>query len=317
MDIKDININMHADDEYLDQLPIMLKGILQAFTEANDVSKSSVHEYHELTYVRSGQLDYIIKGKRYTLVAGSTIVVKPNVPHSYVVVEECEIACVYLAYNSQESKEDKENGNSSGINIDPYIDFLSYSDQKDTKEHDDEENPFRYAMMLEGKGRREIAAIVEQILLEDNQEEFGNILMLQALTLQLLIQFSRALKAEYEERKNIRTGKAKELVRIAKDYLDNNYDRNISMAELANHVYLSPGYFARAFRETIGDSPMTYLLKVRVENACVLLEQSDVKISTICKWVGFSSPLRFNSAFKKFKNLTPMDYRRSYRENQE
>lgn len=309
MDIKDINVNMHADDEYLEQLPIMLQGIQQAFPEADSVTKPSVHEHHELTYVRSGQIDYFIYGERYQLMAGSTIVVRPRVPHTFVVVEECEVAVVYLAYNKPKNGDTSE----KQINLDPYNEFLSYAEDIKVKD-DDEEDLFRYAMMIRGKGRREIASIVESILQEDQQEEYGSVLMLQALTLQLLIQFSRALKEEYEEGKRVRTGQARELVQIAKEYIDNNYDHNISIGDLANHVYLSQGYFARAFRESFGISPLSYLSQVRIEKAATLLEETDIKIASISRKVGFSSPQRFNTAFKKSKGFTPMEFRKNYRE---
>ena len=57
-------------------------------------------------------------------------------------------------------------------------------------------------------------------------------------------------------------------------------------------------------------NPMTFLMQVRVDHACKLLEQQDIKVSGIATQVGFSSPQRFNAAFRKHIGMTPMQYRR-------
>ncbi len=325
MESKDINIDLKPGEPYLNSLPIMLEGIQQFYPEGDSVEKPSTHACHELTYVRSGKIDYLIYGKRYRLEPGSTIVVRPNVPHSYVVIEECDITCIYLAYDMVRVKEHKE------LIVDPYYDFLRYKDQggagdkalaygdmdldmpdKEKFEHD----PFRYAMMIRGRGRREIAHIIEEILKEDNAKEYGSVLMLQALTLQLLVHFSRAMTEEYEEQEQFRTGSAEKLVQIAKRYMDNNYDQEISIAGLADYVYLSQSYFTKAFREAFSDSPLNYLAKVRIDKACALLEETDDKVSNIANMVGFSSSQSFNAAFKRYMEQTPLQYRKQVRRAQ-
>ena len=100
-------------------------------------------------------------------------------------------------------------------------------------------------------------------------------------------------------------------MRIARDYIIENFDRDISVADAAGYVFLSQGYFTRAFRDETGMSPMAFLMQVRVARACKLLEQHDMKISGIATMVGFSSPQRFNAAFRKHTGMTPMQYRRT------
>ncbi len=290
---------------HLEELPLVLEGMQQFFPEGDSISKPSRHPAYELTYVRSGKLDYIVKGKRYQLVPGSTIVVQPDIPHSYVVNEECDVACVYFSIRPEISGSKDA---FSSVKLDPYADFLNFAgadeDLDNPKEQDQD------VMLIKGKGRREIAVVVEEIISENKQNEYGKVLMLQALGLKLLVEFSRALKAEWEESLKVKTGKAKELVHIAKEYIETNFDRNIAVADIAGHVFLSQGYFARAFRDEMGMSPMAYLMQVRVNKACELLDDTDMKISTIARRVGFSSPQRFNAAFRKEMDTTPMAYRK-------
>ena len=135
-------------------------------------------------------------------------------------------------------------------------------------------------------------------------------LMLQLLTVELMIVLSRTMRSEWEESLRVKTGKAKELVFIAKNFIDTNYDRGITVTDAASYVFLSQGYFTRAFKDEIGVSPMSYLMNVRIAKACELLNNRDIKVSAIATSVGFASAQRFNVAFKKYMGLTPMDYRK-------
>ena len=56
---------------------------------------------------------------------------------------------------------------------------------------------------------------------------------------------------------------------------------------------------------------MTYLMRKRISKACELLENDEIKVSGIASQAGFSSPQRFNVAFKKQMGMTPLEYRRS------
>ena len=138
---------------------------------------------------------------------------------------------------------------------------------------------------------------------------------MQILTVELMITLSRALCREWEESLRVKNGKARELVLIAKDYLDHNFDRGISVADAASFVYLSQGYFTRAFRDELGISPMGYLMRKRIEKSCELLENNEIKVSGVACQVGFSSPQRFNVAFRKQMGMTPMEYRNSSKDN--
>ena len=142
-------------------------------------------------------------------------------------------------------------------------------------------------------------------------KQYSKELMMQILTVELMITLSRALCREWEESLRVKNGKARELVLIAKDYLDHNFDRGISVADAASFVYLSQGYFTRAFRDELGISPMGYLMRKRIEKSCELLENNEIKVSGVACQVGFSSPQRFNVAFRKQMGMTPMEYRRS------
>ena len=139
--------------------------------------------------------------------------------------------------------------------------------------------------------------MIERIIRESRQDAYGRELMMQLMTMEILVAVARGIREEWEESLRVRTGKARELVRIARDFIVENHDRDITVADAAGYVFLSQGYFTRAFRDETGMSPMSFLMQVRVAHACKLLEQRDIKVSGVALQVGFQSTA-LNAAFQ-------------------
>ena len=296
------------DIRFVDQLPVVFKGMLRAFNPGERNGVPSVHDTHELTYLRKGSAQFVIGGKQYQLNEGQTFVIKPNVTHSYHIENtEAEMAVVYFDFARVKDSESLQAAimPAESYPLNSFMSFISGDDLDVSSEP---------VIILEGRGSESIAEICERILREENRKELGKELLMQAQAIELLVVFSRALHDQWQENLRVQTGKAEELVLIAKDYIDHNYTKTISVSDMAGHVFLSPGYFARAFREVMDISPMNYLVQLRVRKACELLAEDDLKISAIATQVGFSSPQRFNAAFRKIMDQTPMEYRKEHSE---
>lgn len=135
-----------------------------------------------------------------------------------------------------------------------------------------------------------------------------------AIMLELLIYMQRSILEENAYNQKVRTGKIHELIKLSRDYMVQNFAKDISIADVARTIFLSPGYFTRIFREEIGMSPLSYLLQLRIARACVLLQDQQIKVNSIANQVGFSSPQRFNTMFRKQMYMTPLEYRRRYQD---
>jgi len=187
--------------------------------------------------------------------------------------------------------------------------FLKFADLGVTEDNDITRQPF---FVIKGNEKKEIDQLSERIVLEEAENRYAKDLMVHTLMVELMIILSRAIRGEWEESLRVKNGKAKELVAIAKQYMDENFDQGITVSEAAAYVFLSQGYFTRAFRDDTGISPMNYLMKKRIEKACKLLQNNEIKVSAISLQSGFSSPQRFNVAFRKQMGMTPMEYRKKY-----
>ena len=82
-----------------------------------------------------------------------------------------------------------------------------------------------------------------------------------------------------------------------------------SVQQLAQEVAMSPSRFAARFAESLGDSPMAYVTKLRMNVACKMLATSQTKIEQVASDVGYDSAAAFNRAFKSHLGLAPGAWR--------
>lgn len=94
-------------------------------------------------------------------------------------------------------------------------------------------------------------------------------------------------------------------LRQAIDYVQAHLDQDLSLAQIAAAISISPTYFSRLFKRATGSSPHQYVIQQRVERAKVLLKTTDLAIANIAFQVGFSSQSHLTQHFKRFTGVTP------------
>jgi AraC family transcriptional regulator len=109
------------------------------------------------------------------------------------------------------------------------------------------------------------------------------------------------------------TGIAQWKLRRALDYIEENIERDIGLEELSKTIDMSPHYFCRAFRKSVGMPPYRYLLGRRIERSKELLASTDKDVTEIALTVGFSSHSHFSTAFRRTVGHAPSTYRNSVR----
>ncbi len=95
------------------------------------------------------------------------------------------------------------------------------------------------------------------------------------------------------------------------EYVNNNYNKDISLNSAAEHVGLSSAYLSRLFRKETQKSFIEYVMRVRVEKAKILLKKTDKKTYDIAKEVGYNDIRYFTKMFKTLEGITPVQYRES------
>jgi len=100
------------------------------------------------------------------------------------------------------------------------------------------------------------------------------------------------------------------------NYLNENYDQKISLEQIAHNMYLSPVYISKIFKEETGESPINYLIKIRLEKARdILLNADGGSIKNIANLVGYEDVYHFSKLFKKYYGISPLYYKKKAMRN--
>lgn len=98
----------------------------------------------------------------------------------------------------------------------------------------------------------------------------------------------------------------------AQAYIEQNYQNQISVEEIAEQTHMSKRNFIRRFKKATQNTPLEYLQRVKIEAAKKALEKSAQNISSLMYDVGYNDAKTFRNIFKRVTGLTPQDYRSKY-----
>ena len=117
---------------------------------------------------------------------------------------------------------------------------------------------------------------------------------------------------------NIDTPHSKQLFTVGKtiDFLEKNYQNEISLSFLARRVQMPESTFARVFKKMTGCSPIDYLIKLRIEKAVEMMENDpNLSVTDIAMTTGFWNSSYFTRKFKRIMGITPMAFLKKQRES--
>ena len=97
-------------------------------------------------------------------------------------------------------------------------------------------------------------------------------------------------------------------VQAAKDHMDRNYTKPVTLDQLSAITSLSPNYLCVVFRRVVGKTPIQYLNDLRVQHACRLLGTSNLNIAEVSLSVGIPDANYFARLFKQKTGFQPRDY---------
>ncbi len=97
----------------------------------------------------------------------------------------------------------------------------------------------------------------------------------------------------------------------AREYMKKNISVNISVDNIAAACGLSESQFARRFKRAAGITPADCLQRIRIEEACRILRETNNSITEIAFKLGFSSSQYFSAVFKRYTGMSPYNFRKS------
>ena len=237
---------------------------------------------HVLSYMQEGRASIIVGGKKYKGEKGDIFLYRPHEKHGGKAVNNHEYKTVMFR-----------------------IDFA------DEKLHHE-----MLKKKLEGVNKFPAAENwklrnILDALIDESEKKQKNTLLIKSYLLETYAVISEYIKNKYLKkkiRKSSRNFKAEICIR-AKEYINNNYTKNIMLKEIAGYLALSESRFSHIFKEHAKISPVQYIIKSRIDKAKELLKGTDKKITEIAFETGFSDLTYFNRTFKKLEKQTPSAFR--------
>lgn len=127
-----------------------------------------------------------------------------------------------------------------------------------------------------------------------------------------LVDAGRKLQSPYQIYQISKSHGDKEIVEV-QNWLESNFQDEISVDQLAQKVNLGQKTFLRRFKKATGETPLVYLQKLRIETAKRLLESGTYKTFYEITWkVGYNDVSSFHKRFKHETGLTPAEYRSKF-----
>ncbi|WOO35975.1 MULTISPECIES: AraC family transcriptional regulator [Clostridia] len=254
------------------------------------VKESSYHEHDftELTYILSGKGKYLVEGTVYDVEAGDVIMCNPGVKHQNILVNPKEPTVEFFAgFTGFQFKNMPPNS-------------LIFKDGG-------------HILHTSSETKQDISKHCYEMISENESCKAGKYFMLKAHMIQIMLHIIRDITEAATSQKGLNFESYNKSYAVKKiiNYLNENYETKISLDQIAHNMYLSPVYISKIFKEETGESPINYLIKIRLEKARdILLSSEGESIKSIANRVGYEDVYHFSKLFKKYYGISPLYYKR-------
>jgi len=253
------------------------------------------HDFIEIVIVQNGRGHYHVDGKDYPAEAGNLFIFNPGVYHRSIPDVTCnqDFSEFYLAFNNVEFKNC----------VSGYFPLWK--------------NHQFYTKMPDGL-RQDISKITQNLSKESKNWQPGQYFMLKSYLIQiicLILRYQQQLaigetEKEHPERYVFKNANKKYIVQQIQKYLQEHYQEKTSLDQIAANMYLSSYYVSKIFKNETGDTPINYLISLRMQKAKELLnDYPDMSIQAVAASVGYEDAYHFSKLFKKYYGVSPLYYK--------
>lgn len=254
------------------------------------------HDFNEIVIIASGRGVYLIDGHEYVVSTGDVFLVQGYQKHYF---KEHEDLVVYKVMYSSDSLPWPEK---------EFKSIPGYHAVFMLEPHYRSKHKFESRLHLERRGLEKLESIINTMLNEIETKGHG----FEAELITNLYRIVVFLSRSYSNHARSSTGKS--ILRVAEviGELERSFSKPWTLSELARFACMSEGNLMRVFKEATGQSPIDYLISLRLQRAVILLEGRSITISEIAFEVGFNDSNYFTRCFKKKMGMTPGKYRVSH-----
>ena len=244
------------------------------------------HDFLSIHYIVSGDCTYHIDGVEYAVRKDDLIILNPGTDHHQTVsCANSDATVFYLGVDNLFIRGCPKNI----IPVDcPIVHIKKYSQELYNSYH--------------------------EIMNTHEKKDTCWELMAKVLALQFLVilfkELSHQSSSRLQDYFHFETYDKTTIAQTITKYFQENYMKKISVDDIARSTYLSTTYITKIYKEVTGDTPINYLINLRLEKARDILEEGHFSIQAVAKKVGYDDPYYFSKLFKKKFGCSPSSYKR-------
>ena len=240
------------------------------------------HEFYKLLFFVSGQGEYFVEGKRYSLVPGDVVLIGKHCVHrpEFEPNISCERIILYIS-----------------------PEFLERESSASCKLTDSFSKEYDHVLRPNDKIRQTLFSVVSNIEQELSSNRYGNEIASTGMLLRLLVEIARSMFRKEVQKPSPMLPKSRRMLDIM-HYLDAHLTEELNIDTLAEKFYISRFHMMRRFREETGTTIHSYISDHRLMFARDLISQG-IPSTEACFQCGFGSYSSFSRAYGKFFGTTP------------
>lgn len=251
------------------------------------------HESQEIVYIRSGSIQLIVEGQRYDAEEGEIWFFNPGELHQ---INGYSPMCSYTSFVYSPDILGNRNGDLVGTAfLEPMRDKWKYPRKICSGEDGYEE-------------LKDICLDLDSVYLKKHPGWQLRICSdLYRLTANM-VQYQRFLLKEQQP--ELEHTAAADRTRELLEYIDAHYNEKITLDDAAAILRVTPKYFCAYFKSNFYMSFVSYLIRYRIDKACMLLQTTDQSVTDIALSCGFENISYFIRKFRAIEGCSPKEYRR-------
>lgn len=259
------------------KLPFYIRSVGIRERQEHVIRPKGHPEYHYL-HCSSGSGRLVINNQIFTLSQGNGFFFEPHIPHEYYSVED-PWTTYWITFEGYAVKDLCKTIFENSWNVFSLSDYLQLEKQLD-----------------------DICQIAQSHDYLSNEN----------LSV-LLYQFLILLKLNITNNASASKPLLKNQLQTVIQYIENNFDRSITLDKLAEVINVSPQHLCRLFKQTYNMRPFEYLTYFRIKRAKELLTNPECYcIKTIAGMVGYNDTSYFCSTFRAYESCSPVEFRKIF-----
>lgn len=242
----------------------------------------AVRPQYLIHYIIDGKGSYTVNNKTYNLNKNQGFLIWPNVTTYYEADKNTPWTYMWVGFN--------------GVKAETYLNYANLNEENLIFEYSKDDCLKNYISEM----------------LKSREIDYSNELKLEGLLYFFMSKLVETRKDIFHEK----SYKSAELyLEKSIEFIENNYSNNIKINDIANYIGINRSYLTHIFKKNINMSPQEFLVNLKIDKACTLLQNTDLSIKVVANSVGYSDPLTFSKIFKKINGESPKNYKEKLSSN--